>query len=287
MAEVVILTGMSGAGKSTALFTFEEMAYYCIENIPTPLYEQLFGLINSGDARYVKSVVAVNLTETIEAITIACKQEGLHVTVVGLTATVDSLLSRYKLTRHAHPLQAQGTPLGNAIKAEKQLFNEGRTMFDIVIDTTNLTVAEFRAKLFNTFLEDAGQSLTVNFVSFGYKHGIPADVDLVIDARVLPNPFWVNELREATGHDQEVVKYVYENDVGREFLAHTENLIRYYLAFFVKESRPFYTIGIGCTGGQHRSVAVAEYLAKRLKKEFKTMVTHRDIHIQTTKDNEG
>jgi len=108
MAEVVILTGMSGAGKSTALFAFEEMAYYCIENIPTPLYERLFGLINSGDARYVKSVVAVNLTETIEAITIACKQEGLHVTVVGLTATVDSLLSRYKLTRHAHPLQARG-----------------------------------------------------------------------------------------------------------------------------------------------------------------------------------
>lgn len=286
MAQVVILTGMSGAGKSTALFAFDEMAYYCIENIPTPLYGQLFALINQGDAQYQKSVIAVNLTEAKQAIEAARAQQGLKVTVIGLTASIDSLLSRYKLTRHAHPLHPKGTPLLEAIKAEHALFNETHSLFDIVIDSTNLTVAEFRGKLFNAFLENANDSLTLNFVSFGYKHGIPVDVDLIIDARVLPNPFWVSELKGLTGHDAAVVRYVFNHDVGREFLFQVEQYIRYYLSFFIKESRPFYTIGIGCTGGQHRSVAVAEHLSKRFAKQLKTMVTHRDIHLESVKDSE-
>lgn len=287
MAEVVILTGMSGAGKSTALFAFEEMQYYCIENVPSPLFDQLFALINSGDVRFSKAVVAVNLNEALEAIVSAKRHAGLQVSVVGLTATLDSLLSRYKLTRHAHPLQTKGTTLVRAIKEEADLFNKGHGLIDVVIDTTNLSVAQLRSKIFTTFLEKASDSLTLSFVSFGFKNGVPADVDLIIDTRILPNPFWVPELRDLTGHDPRVAKYVFEHEVGREFLQEIEKYIRYYLSYFIKESRPFYTIGIGCTGGQHRSVAVAEYLARRFKQDLKTMVIHRDIITDKFEANES
>ncbi|MFA5235233.1 MAG: RNase adapter RapZ [Bacilli bacterium] len=287
MATVVILTGMSGAGKSTALFAFEEMEYYCIENVPLPLYDQLFKLIASGDERYQKAVVSVNLTEASQAIDIAKKQSGLTVRVVGLVATIDQLLSRYKLTRHAHPLQTKGSTLSRAIKQELALFNDGHGLFDVVIDTSSLSVADFRSKLFKAFLGKPTDSLTLAFVSFGYKYGIPADVDLIIDARILPNPFWVNELRDATGYDPAVIKYVFEHDTGREYLQNVEKYIRYYLSFFIKESRPFYTIGIGCTGGQHRSVAVAEYLANLFGRELKTTATHRDLHTSPKGDHES
>lgn len=268
---------MSGAGKSSALFAFEEMEYYCIENVPLPLYDQLFELINSGDTRYDKSVVAVNLTEAAQAIQSARKQRGLKVSVLGLVATIDSLLSRYKLTRHAHPLQTKGSTLSRAIRKELDLFNECHSFFDIVIDTTSLSIAQFRAKIFTAFLNKQTDSLTLAFVSFGYKYGIPADVDLIIDTRILPNPFWVDHLRDKTGFDPEVIKYVYDHESGQTFLKQVENYIRYYLSFFIKESRPFYTIGIGCTGGQHRSVAVSEYLAATFGNELKTSVNHRDL----------
>lgn len=281
MASVVILTGLSGAGKSTALFAFEEMQYYCIENVPTPLFAQLFKLIASGDDRYQKAVVAVNLSEAKQAIDCAKSLKGLDVRILGLTATHDELLSRYKLTRHAHPLQTQGSTLSRAIRKEIDLFSECHGDFDLVIDTTTLSVATFREKLFTTFLEKASDSMTLELVSFGYKYGIPADVDLVIDTRILPNPFWVEELKKKTGQDADVVSYVFDNDIGREFLRHAEAQIRYYLPFFIKESRPFYTIGIGCTGGQHRSVAVTEYLAKIFKGIIKTNVHHRDVGIAT------
>ena len=279
MSIVVILTGLSGAGKSTALFVFEEMQYYCIENVPTPMYDQLFQLINSGDERYQKAVVAVNLSEATPAIEAAKRQPGLLVRVIALTATIEELLSRYKLTRHAHPLQTTGATLFQAIKNEIEIFNDCHGNFDMVIDTTTLSVAQLRGKLFTTFLEKASDSMTLELVSFGYKYGVPADVDLVIDTRILPNPFWVEELRKKTGLDQEVVQYVFDNDIAREFLNYLEMEIRFYLPFFIKESRPFYTIGIGCTGGQHRSVAVAEYAAKLFKGIVKTNVHHRDINF--------
>ncbi len=287
MATVVILTGLSGAGKSTALFAFEEMEYYCIENVPLPLYEQLFKLINNGDERYQKAVVSVNLTEARQAIAIAKAQPGLTVRVIGLAATIEELLSRYKLTRHAHPLQTKGSTLSRAIKQELELFKDCHGEFDLVIDTTNLSVAQMRSKLFTAFLEKATDSLTLAFVSFGYKHGIPADVDLIIDTRILPNPFWVAELREKTGRDPEVVKYVFDNEIGKVFLNNVEKYIRYYLAFFIKESRPFYTIGIGCTGGQHRSVAVSEYLSNLFQSEVKTSVNHRDMIPSHKGENES
>jgi len=279
MASVVILTGLSGAGKSTALFAFEEMQYYCIENVPTPLFKQLFKLINTGDSRYQKAVVAVNLSDAKQAIDCAKSHKGLEVRVIGLTATLEELLSRYKLTRHAHPLQTQGSTLSKAIKQELELFNNRHSDFDLVIDTTTLTVANLRGKIFATFLEKATDSMTLELVSFGYKYGIPADVDLVIDTRILPNPFWVEELKNKTGKDEAVVKYVFDNEIGRTFLKHVEAQIRYYLPFFIQESRPFYTVGIGCTGGQHRSVAVTEYLAKIFSGLIKINVHHRDVSM--------
>ncbi len=287
MPQVVILTGLSGAGKTTALFAFEEMEYYWIENVPIPLYDQLFRLISEGDERYQKAVVSVNLSEAEHMVAAAKAQAGLLVRVVGLYTSEVELLSRYKLTRHAHPLQTRGRTLQQAIHRDLALFKQMHGLFDIVIDNSNLSVSQFRGKLFMTFLDQASDSMKLSFVSFGYKHGLPADVDLVIDARILPNPYWALALREQNGKDPAIVSYVFDNDIGREFLTNVEKYIRYYLSFFIKEARPFYTIGIGCTGGQHRSVAVAEYMSKLFGAEMKTTVHHRDIAMSTTTDNES
>jgi RNase adapter protein RapZ len=286
MSKVVILTGLSGAGKSTALFAFEEMDYYVIENVPEPLLEQLFKLINSGDERYQNAVISVNLGDALTAIKIARRQPGLQVTVLGLLASVEELLSRFKLTRHVHPLQIKGMTLPQALNDDLEKFKHIRYEIDVLIDTTNLKPAAFRKKIFAAFKQTPNAELTISFVSFGYKYGVPSDVDLIVDTRILPNPFWVLELKNKTGNNKDVVKYVFENEIGPEFLQNAEKYIDYYLQIFAKESRPHYVVGIGCTGGQHRSVAVAQYLKEKFSTNYKVLLTHRDLVRQPPTSDE-
>lgn len=276
MAELVILTGVSGAGKSTAIFAFEEMGYYCVENVPLPLLPSLFHLVEN-DARYKKTLIGVNISEAKEAIEEARKHLKLSFKVLCLDATTAELLSRYKLTRHVHPQQTSGITLEKAIINDKEFLNALRAEVDVMIDTSGLEVVDFRRKLFANFQKKRRNMLTVSFVSFGYKHGIPTDVDLIIDTRFLPNPFYIRELSKLTGIDEPVIAYLEALPQTKTYLKHVTEYLDYYLEKANDDIRPSYVVGVGCSGGQHRSVYIAEYLNKHFEEKYNTLVSHRDL----------
>lgn len=275
VGEIVILTGVCGAGKSTCLFAFEEMNYYCVENCPIPLVPNFLDLIQNGDERYQKVVIAVNASDAFDTIKLARDYKKLHVTTIFLDASKEELLSRYKLTRHVHPLQTQGLTLEGAISKEKQFLKKLHPSIDLFIDTTGLSVNNFRKVLFAHFYEHKG--LTVNFISFGYKHGLPKDADLVFDMRNLPNPYYVDELKKLTGQDKKIIDYLFSFEATKILVTKIQDFLDYHLEQVQKEGRPYVAIGIGCSGGQHRSVAVADYLNEKYKERYMTIVNHRDL----------
>ncbi len=276
MAELVLLTGVSGAGKSTAVFAFEEMGFYCVENVPLPLLPSLFHLVEN-DPRYKKTLIGVNIAEAKEAIAEARKHDKLFLKVLCLDATTAELLSRYKLTRHVHPQQTAGVTLEKAIINDKEFLNALRADVDVLIDTSGLEVVDFRRKLFSNFQKKRGNVLTVSFVSFGYKHGIPSDVDLIIDSRFLPNPFYIRELSKLTGIDPAVIDYLEHLPQTKIYLKQVTEYLSYYLEKANDDIRPSYVVGVGCSGGQHRSVYVAECLNRFFEEKYNTLVSHRDL----------
>ncbi len=276
MAELVLLTGVSGAGKSTAVFAFEEMGFYCVENVPLPLLPSLFRLVEN-DPRYQKTLIGVNIAEAKEAVAEARKHLKLVLKVLCLDATTAELLSRYKLTRHVHPQQTAGITLEKAIINDKEYLNALRADVDVLIDTSGLEVVDFRRKLFSNFQKKRGNVLTVSFVSFGYKHGIPSDVDLIIDTRFLPNPFYIRELSKLTGIDAAVIDYLEHLPQTKIFLKNVTEYLNYYFEKANDDIRPSYVVGVGCSGGQHRSVFIAEYLTRHFEEKYNTLVSHRDL----------
>lgn len=273
MNELIILTGVSGAGKSTCLFAFEEMGYYCLENCPLPLISSLFDLI-SKESKYHRMVVAVNALDANKAITVAKSKPDLSVTSIFLDASEMELLSRYKLTRHVHPLQARGFTLVKAINIEKESMKDIKDI-DIYLDTTGLSVTAVRKILFSRFSKT--DSLTINFMSFGYKHGVPLDADVVFDMRILPNPYYIPELKTKTGQDKEVVDYLFEMPITHELVNHIKEYLNFYLPRIKEEGRSYFVVGIGCSGGQHRSVAIANYLKDQYSENYEAIVNHRDL----------
>jgi UPF0042 nucleotide-binding protein len=276
--ELVILTGVSGAGKSTAIFFFEELGFQCIENHPVELMANLLQLVQSNP-KYEKTLVALPIAEAREAMETIKLFPNIKVIKVALTASIKDLLSRFKLTRHIHPLQTKGLTLEQAIDLDRSYLEEIKNQIDVYIDTTGLTVLNFRERLLRFFQKKSKLGTMVSIVSFGFKYGIPTDADLVLDARMLPNPFWDETLKHLTGQDEKIVQYVIDSGQGKDWLNQTIPYLDYVLHKAAEESRPNYVVAIGCSGGQHRSVALAEHLQKHCQNnnQFETLLVHRDL----------
>jgi UPF0042 nucleotide-binding protein len=278
MSELVLLTGVSGAGKSTAIFFFEELGYQCIENHPVELMSNLLQLVQSNP-KYGKTLVALPIAEAREAMETIKLFPTIKVIKVALTASIKELLSRFKLTRHIHPLQTKGLTLEQAIDLDRSYLEEIQNVIDVYIDTTGLSVLNFRERLLRFFQKKSKLGTMVSIVSFGFKYGLPSDADLVLDARMLPNPFWDETIKHLTGQDKVIVEYVLESTQGQDWLKQTIPYVDYILLKAAEESRPNYVVAIGCSGGQHRSVALAEYFQKHCQNNnrFETLLVHRDL----------
>ena len=278
--ELVILTGLSGSGKLSALKAFEDMGFYAVDNLPVELLPSFAELVLQS-VEIVRAVLVVDAREGrgLERFPGIVKnlRRKLSVKVVYLEASKAALLRRFSETRRPHPL-AQGEMVSKAIQAEQRLFEPLRKMADVRIDTSNFNVHELRAYIQNEFRRDStGKSLLISSISFGYKHGVPLEADLVFDVRFLPNPHFVPEFRKLTGRDKKVVAYLNQFPQTREFLDRVTELLLFLLPHYIREGKSYLTLAFGCTGGQHRSVMIAEEMQRRLaEKGFQTKVGHRD-----------
>ena len=275
---VILVSGMSGAGKSTATRFLEDMGYHVIDNFPVQLVTLLVDMIEtSTDPRY--SYLALSTTaQDFAAFLRGLKGQNIEVQVLFLEASDSVLLHRYKSTRRMHPLLLINTanPLEEAIAVERQMFARNINNSFITIDTSFLSEKEFRRKIEQYFSKSSVPTFSLSFVSFGYKFGVPMDADLMVDVRFLPNPFWVVALRPFSGNDKEVYDYVMEKQETKEFLDRLLAFTDYAFAQYVKEGKNHFTVAIGCTGGQHRSVAITNFLYDHYKTQYNCYKEHRD-----------
>jgi UPF0042 nucleotide-binding protein len=281
---------MSGAGKSHAIRALEDLGYYCVDNLPTPLIPVMADLALGEDADAQKIAVVVDVRERRFIREFPAMWRRLQATrelkplLVFLEASDASLLRRYSETRRPHPL-APGRPVAEALQQERTMLAKIREMADEIVDTSDLTVHELR-QVFNGMARDRTQRarLVLTFESFGFKHGVPLDADLVFDCRFLPNPHFVAGLRTKTGRDKPVITYMQKYPETREFKHRLESFLRYVVPHYVSEGKAYLTVAIGCTGGRHRSVYLAEWLKKELNglQNVTTRVRHRDLARDTS-----
>lgn len=282
--DIVIITGMSGSGRTQALHVFEDMGYFCIDNLPPRLILQLAELvgINTGVGRHLAMTCDLRsqglFDELIDVIDQVEKHE-MSVNLVFLEASDEVLMSRYNENRRRHPLAKSGESTANAIARERRGLKTIRDRADMIIDTTHMPVAILRTQLRAAFSELTDQQLMdVQVFSFGFKHGMPVEADIMIDVRFLPNPFYDPEMRNLTGLDKKVSDYVLNNPKTKEFLDAWFKLLDTVMPGYVAEGKPKLSIAVGCTGGQHRSVAIAEATAHYLEThEYRVNVAHRDL----------
>jgi len=281
--DVTVITGMSGAGRSAAADVLEDLGFFVIDNVPPALIAKVaeLGRANEESQKFAL-VVDVRSGEFVEALDDALaelRRIGARTRVLFLDASDDVLVRRYEATRRKHPL-AGDERVSEGITAERVLLGELKGQADLVVDTSDLNVHELRHRLRELFgdSEQMADSLQTSIVSFGYKHGLPTDVDLVFDCRFLPNPHWVQELRPLPGTDPKVQGYVMRQPEARAFLEELERLFALLLPAYVREGKSYLSIGIGCTGGRHRSVVMSAEIAKLLERlGFSPSVHHRDL----------
>jgi len=279
--ELVLVTGMSGAGRSTAARALEDLGWFVVDNLPPQLLDDL---VASVAAREEASRLAVVVDvrggsrfDILEAEIADLRDGGNNVRVLFLEATDETLVRRFESNRRPHPLQGGGRVL-DGLKREREALANLRGGADLVIDTSSLNVHDLRRKIEAAFRPEEDVKLRATVMSFGFKYGIPVDADLVADMRFLPNPFWVPELREHTGQEADVSDYVTNHPEAREFLDKYTELLDLVADGYLREGKQYVTIAIGCTGGKHRSVAMTEHLAARLVKQgMETLVVHRDL----------
>jgi UPF0042 nucleotide-binding protein len=281
-SQLVIITGMSGSGKASALKAFEDLGYYCVDNLPVELIPRFADLArNSLEVERAALVVDVREGQGLEKLPAILRslKRSLRTTVVFLEASEEALLRRFSETRRPHPLG--DVPVKEAIAEERKRLRPIRTLADVVVDTSRLNVHELRTHVTQKFSqENTDKNIMVSCVSFGYRHGVPQDADLVFDVRFLPNPHFVPELRPYTGKHPRVAKYIRSFPQTQEFIARMSELLIYLLPHYVHEGKSYLTIGFGCTGGRHRSVMIAEELRKRIAKAgYNVKVTHRDTSV--------
>jgi len=280
-SELVIITGMSGSGKASALKAFEDLGYYCVDNLPVELIPRFAELaLQSGEIPRTALVVDVREGTKLEKLPAILRsvRKIIPTRVIYLEASDPVLLRRFSETRRPHPLGAS-IPVRASLRTERKHLRSIRALADLVIDTSKFNVHELRAHLIDRFTHDAGgdHSILVSCVSFGFKHGVPDDADLVFDVRFLPNPHFVPDFRPLTGRDPRVAKYIRSFPQTKEFIRRISDLLVYLLPHYVREGKSYLTISFGCTGGQHRSVMIAEDVGHQLRKAgYKVKVLHRD-----------
>ena len=281
----VVLTGLAGSGKSQAIRALEDLGYFCVDNLPIELLPMLADLTLRAGTEISRAAVVVDIREgrMLEEFPRAYKRlqqkPRLNPVLIFLEAKVPTLVRRFSETRRPHPLAPDRSAI-EGIREEKKAMQKVRRMADHIVDTSEMTVHELRHAFTGVAAGHApGGQLVVTILSFGFKHGIPVDSDLLFDVRFLPNPHFVPELRPGTGRDANVVRYINKSRATHEFLTHTLNLLKFLVPQYVHEGKTYLTIGIGCTGGRHRSVAVAEALKKGLSgiQGVRVRVKHRDI----------
>jgi RNase adapter protein RapZ len=280
--DLVVITGLSGAGRSTAAKCLEDLGWFVVDNLPPSLVGTMVELAARSQGSVDKIAVVVDVrsrgfTSDVIGSLDDLDRPGVRVRVLFLEAADEALVRRFDGVRRPHPLQADGT-LTDGIARERELLRDLRGDADLVLDTSTLNVHELRAKIVAAFGDRSATALHATVVSFGYKYGLPVDADVVVDCRLLPNPHWVAELRPRTGLDDDVRDYVLAQEGAQEFVAEWAALLRRYEKGYLHEGKHFATIAVGCTGGKHRSVVVAEQLAERLQLDgVDVRVVHRDL----------
>jgi len=281
----VVLTGLSGSGKSQAIRALEDLGYFCVDNLPVMLLPMLAELTLRAGTEIARAAVVVDVREgkllrEFPGIYRKMKSiRGLNPVLIFLESTEETLVRRFSETRRPHPLAPDRSAL-EGIREEKKAMRAIRRLADHIVDTSEMTVHELRHAFTSVAAGHVpGQQMVVTVLSFGFKHGIPVDSDLLFDVRFLPNPHFVPELRPYTGRDTKVLRYINKSKATHEFLTHTLNLLKFLIPQYVHEGKSYLTIGIGCTGGRHRSVAIAEALRKGLAgmPRVRIRVKHRDI----------
>jgi len=279
----VILTGLSGSGKTHAIRALEDLGYFCIDNLPTQLIPTIAELTLRDASSLEKVAIVVDIREKgflAEFPRVFRKLRGapkMKPTLIFLEASHSALVRRFSETRRPHPL-ARDRSVSEGITEERDKLNQIRAMADLIIDTTNLTVHELR-DIFMQMSRDGREraDMVVNLVSFGYKNGVPVDADLVFDVRCLPNPHFVDSLRKLTGRDAAVVRYMRKHDETHDFLDRLTSFLKFALPQYVREGKSYLTVAIGCTGGQHRSVYLAERLARAFSGRYQVLTRHRQL----------
>jgi UPF0042 nucleotide-binding protein len=281
----VIVTGVSGAGKSQALKMLEDDRYFCVDNLPIPLLEKFASMMPEIHGEDVQNVAlgidarSGRSLDELEVVLDRMKAEGYDFEILFLDASDSVLVKRYKETRRSHPLAMSGR-VDEGIGLEREKMNFLKKRADYIIDTSCLLTRELKQEIDRIFVDNQKFcNMMVSVLSFGFKYGIPADADLVFDVRFLPNPYYVDELRPHTGLDESVFRYVMDNDTAKEFADKLTDMIRFLIPNYAKEGKTSLVIGIGCTGGKHRSVSIARELYARLSKsgEYGFRLEHRDI----------
>lgn len=283
--QFLIITGMSGGGKSKVADTLEDLDFYCVDNLPIDLVVTFANLCLQSKDRYNKVALVIDIRERESFDRLPDVLDQLSALVCNykilfVDADPSTLVRRYKESRRPHPLEESGKTLEAAIAQEKELLLPLRSRADYVINTTNLTLGKLRQRILRLFKSQNLQeeNLPISIYSFGYKFGIPLDADIVFDVRFLPNPYYVEDLRSKTGLDQKVQNYIFESDLSKEFMDRFVSLLEFLIPLYENEGKMALNIAVGCTGGQHRSVAVAALLTKRLQsKGHNVQEFHRDI----------
>ncbi len=278
--DLVIITGMSGAGKTVAIQSFEDMGYFCIDNMPPNLIPKFWELIKET-GKVTKIALGVDLRsrsffEEIQNMLAEIKNTGfIDTRVLFLDASDNELVSRYKETRRTHPLAMEGL-ITEGIRKERAILEDLKARASLVINTTSLTPRQLRERINEEFRSSGDTGFRIEMVSFGFKYGLPIDADIVMDVRFLPNPHYIKELRPLTGLNTEVSHYVMSFDETEQFYQNFLHLLQDIMPGYIKEGKSSLTIAIGCTGGQHRSVALAQRIGDELAKDYKVNITHRD-----------
>ena len=281
---LVIVTGMSGAGKSTAMKMMEDMGFFCIDNLPIPLLDKLVDFTKSFDTQQKKIAIGIDARsgeslDSLNTVLDELSKKDIKYEILFLDAEDNVLVKRYKETRRSHPL-AHGERVDKGIRRERRKLEYLKEKADYIIDTSRLLTRELKAELERIFVKDEEfNSLYVTILSFGFKYGIPADSDIVMDVRFLPNPYYVDGLRPKTGNDVEIQQYVMQFSEAKDFLDKLEDLVSVLIPHYIDEGKNQLVISIGCTGGKHRSVTLANELYKRLdgNKDYGLKIEHRDI----------